>query len=50
MAEEFGLAQSTISDWLGGKKPLSPESINLVAEREGIRPGDLFEEVYPLNK
>lgn len=50
MAASIGVAQSTVSDWIAGKKPISPDSINLIAAKEGIRPGDLFEEIYPLKE
>ncbi|MGZ3763001.1 MAG: helix-turn-helix domain-containing protein [Mucilaginibacter sp.] len=47
MAKGIGVSQATVSDWLNENKPMSPDSINLVAKKEGIRPGDLFEEIYP---
>jgi len=49
MAADLGLSQATVSDWLNGNKPLSPDSINLVAKKCDVKPGDLFEEVYPSN-
>jgi len=47
MAESIGVSQATVSDWINGKKPMSPDHINVVAMKEGVRPGDLFEEIYP---
>ncbi|HGJ5866915.1 MULTISPECIES: helix-turn-helix domain-containing protein [Arsenophonus] len=48
LAKKCGLAQSTICDWLSGKKRISPEYVpDLVEATEGKVPAYLFRPDLP---
>lgn len=50
MADSLGFAQATVCEWLTGKKLVSPNSINVIATKEGINPGEFFMDTYPADK
>lgn len=43
----LGVSTSIYSEWVHGIKSPSPTKINVIAGIEGIKPGDLFEIIYP---
>ena len=43
LADALGVNQTTISQWLLGKKKPNYESIRLLYEKFGIEPNDLFD-------
>ena len=43
LADALGVNQTTVSQWLLGKKKPNYESISLLYEKFGIEPNDLFD-------
>ena len=43
LADALGINQTTVSQWLLGKKKPNYESISLLYEKFGIEPNDLFD-------